>query len=86
MSGSSVEVEYRSMANVTCELTWLLSLLKEVEIKHASLAIFYCDNQAAFHIAANQFFMNILNTLKLIVKCQNRVTIINSQNRLLDVF
>ncbi|KAL5577006.1 hypothetical protein UlMin_018705 [Ulmus minor] len=56
VSRSSAEAEYRSMANATCELTWLQSLLKELEIKHSKPALMYCDNQAALHIAANPVF------------------------------
>ena len=44
------------MANVTCELTWLLSLLKELRVSHPKPAMLYCDNQAALHIAANPVF------------------------------
>ena len=36
VSRSSAEVEYRSMANATCELSRLLSLLKEFRITHAN--------------------------------------------------
>ncbi|KAL5548911.1 hypothetical protein UlMin_004142 [Ulmus minor] len=53
---SSAEPEYRSMANATCELTWLLSLLKELGVSHSRPALLYCDNQAALHIAANPVF------------------------------
>ena len=44
------------MANTTCELTWLLSLLKELGVSHSKPAILYCDNQVALHIAANPVF------------------------------
>ena len=44
------------MANATCVLTWLQSLLKEFGIGHTKPAVMYCDNQAALHIAANPVF------------------------------
>ena len=49
-------LEDRSMANVVCELTLLLSLLKEFGVVHNWLALLYCDNQTALHIAANLVF------------------------------
>ena len=44
------------MANASCELTWLLSLLKELGVSHSRPALLYCDNQDALHIAANPAF------------------------------
>lgn len=44
------------MANTTCELVWLLSVLIELNIYHKGPAILYCDNKAAQHIAANPVF------------------------------
>ena len=44
------------MANATCEIVWLLSLLKDLGVNHDGLAILFCDNEVAPHIAANQVF------------------------------
>lgn len=44
---------YRSMATLSCELTWLKSLLHDLGIDHSAPIPMYCDNQAALHIAAN---------------------------------
>lgn len=44
------------MDNVTCELIWLFSLLKEFGVDHSKLALLYCDNQAALHIVENPIF------------------------------
>ena len=56
VSHSSAEIEYQYMENATCEVTWLLSLLKEFGVNHTNPALLYCDNQAALHIAANPVF------------------------------
>ena len=56
---SSVEglvAEYRSMATTTCEVTWLLFLLRDLHVQHDKLVLLYCDNQAALHIDANPLF------------------------------
>lgn len=44
------------MAITTCELTWLLYLLKDLHVQHNRPVLMYCDNQAALHIAANLVF------------------------------
>ncbi|CAN6724995.1 unnamed protein product [Malus baccata var. baccata] len=56
VSRSSAEAEYRSMAAITCELTWLRYLLQDLQVSHAAPAHVYCDNKAALHIAANPVF------------------------------
>jgi len=43
VSRSSVEAEYRFMATTTCELTWILYLLRDLHITHEKLALMYCD-------------------------------------------
>lgn len=50
---SSTEVEYRSMALTTCEVTWISALLKDLGLKNIPPAVLKCDNQAAIAIAAN---------------------------------
>ena len=56
MSRSSVEAKYLSMANTTCEIMWLLALLKDFQVPHNGPTLFFCDNQAALHIASNPVF------------------------------
>ena len=56
VSRSSAKAEYRVMASVACEITWVLQLLKDLRIKHSRPAMLFCDNQAALYIAANPIF------------------------------
>ena len=44
VSRSSTEVEYRAMASVACEITWVLQLLKDLRIEHSRPAMLFCDN------------------------------------------
>ncbi|GKC34073.1 retrovirus-related pol polyprotein from transposon TNT 1-94, partial [Tanacetum coccineum] len=50
------EAEYKAMAITCCEITWLLSLLKDLRLKDLHPVTFHCDNQAPIHIAANLLF------------------------------
>ncbi|XP_029127784.1 uncharacterized protein LOC114916044 [Cajanus cajan] len=52
VSKSSVEAEYRSLASISTELTWLRNLLIDFNI-HIPYATIYYDNQAAIYIASN---------------------------------
>ncbi|GJR20552.1 putative RNA-directed DNA polymerase [Tanacetum coccineum] len=56
LAKSSAEAEYRAMASVTFEVTWILKILRDLEwdkVLHVNL---YCDSQAAIKIAANPVF------------------------------
>jgi hypothetical protein len=56
VSRSSVESEYRAMAQTTCELIWLRNLLGELGFAQSKPMNLYCDNEAAIHIANNPVF------------------------------
>jgi len=56
VSRSSSKAEYQALAVATCELQWLLYLLKDLHITCAKQPVLYCDNQSALHIAANPVF------------------------------
>ena len=54
LSKSSAEVEYRCMASTTCEVMWILKILKDLGISDSLLPVeLFCDNKAAIQIAAN---------------------------------
>ena len=44
VSRSSVEAEYRAMALTVCEMTWLLPLLKDLEVDHPQPSMLFYDN------------------------------------------
>ncbi|KAK2451623.1 putative mitochondrial protein [Trifolium repens] len=56
ISRSSSEAEYRALSSATCELIWILFLLRDLKITCHKLPVLYCDSQSALHIASNPVF------------------------------
>ncbi|GJY17036.1 ribonuclease H-like domain-containing protein [Tanacetum coccineum] len=52
-SRSSVEAEYRGVANVIAEITWLRNLLCELHSPLSTATLVYCDNVSAVYMSAN---------------------------------
>ncbi|GKD74394.1 cysteine-rich receptor-like protein kinase 8 [Tanacetum coccineum] len=46
----------RAIAITCCEVTWVVSLLKDLGLTDLGLVDLHCDNQAALHIDANPMF------------------------------
>ncbi|GKB95483.1 ribonuclease H-like domain-containing protein, partial [Tanacetum coccineum] len=53
LSRFSVEVEYRGVANVVAETTWLRNLLHELHSPLSTATLVYCDNVNAVYMSAN---------------------------------
>jgi len=94
VSRSSAEAEYRSMAAVTCELTWLFQLLTDLHVIHSSAALLFCDSKVVLHIAANPVYHERTKHIEIdchIVreKIQQgliRTLHVSSANQLADIF
>lgn len=53
VSRSSTESEYRALADLAVEITWIKSLLHEVKFPVPGLPILWCDNLSAKALASN---------------------------------
>lgn len=56
VSRSSAEAEYRAMATISCEIVWIIGLLKDMGEVLTDPTTLYCDNMAILHIAANPLY------------------------------
>ncbi|KAL1294329.1 hypothetical protein AAHE18_19G134300 [Arachis hypogaea] len=52
VSRSSTKAEYKAVANATCEIVWLIGLLRFLGI-HIDSAMLFCDNISAIHMETN---------------------------------
>ncbi|KAL8106673.1 hypothetical protein AgCh_023429 [Apium graveolens] len=53
---SQEEAEYRALADVCCEITWLLTLFHELGFRNLKPVQLFCDNKSAMYIAAIPVF------------------------------
>lgn len=56
VSKSSVEAEYRAMANIVCELLWISYILQNLQVITQLPIPLYYDSKVAMHIVANPMF------------------------------
>ncbi|KAJ9554160.1 hypothetical protein OSB04_018205 [Centaurea solstitialis] len=56
VSRSSTESEYKALADTVAELTWLQTLLRELQVPVKSVPTLWCDNLGATYLSANPVF------------------------------
>lgn len=44
------------MASTCCEITWILSLFRDLGVQHLQPTTLFCDNKATLHIATNPVY------------------------------
>ncbi|XP_019173884.1 PREDICTED: uncharacterized protein LOC109169456 [Ipomoea nil] len=53
---SSTEAEYKGLADVCAEVTWIVSLLRELHLCFSTPPALWCDNLGATYLCANPVF------------------------------
>ena len=66
VSRSSVEAEYRGVANVVSETCWIRNLLLELHCPIPTTTLVYCDNVSAIYLPPTRLIINALNILRWI--------------------
>ncbi|GJX28211.1 ribonuclease H-like domain-containing protein [Tanacetum coccineum] len=56
LSKSSTEAEYRSLGSASCEIIWILKIMKDLKVKINLPVSLFCDNKAALQLAVNPVF------------------------------
>lgn len=94
VSRSSTEPEYRALASIAAELSWLCMLLKELKIPLHDTPTVWCDNLFAISHAANPVFHVRMKHIELdynlirekVLQKQIRVHYIASEDQHADMF
>lgn len=92
VSRSPAEAEYRALASIASEVTWLNHLLVDFEINIGPTLLF-CDNQAAIHIASNPTFHERSKHMEIdchfirdkVTDSMLRLVHVNSKHQLADI-
>ncbi|GKD19981.1 ribonuclease H-like domain-containing protein [Tanacetum coccineum] len=56
---SSVEAEYRGVANVVSKIAWLCNLLRELHTQLLCATLVYCDNVRVLHVPSRYEYADI---------------------------
>ena len=91
---SSVEVEYRSVANVVAESSWVQNLLSELQCLIIKVTLVYCDNVSIVYMLSNpiqhkrtkHIEMDIHFVREKVAKGQIRVLHVSSRYQIADIF
>lgn len=94
VSRSSTEAEYKAIANVTAELIWLQTLLRELGIYQSSAPILWCDILGATYLTSNPVFHARTKHIEVdfhfvreqVARQALNVRFISSKDQLADVF
>ena len=94
VSRSSTEPEYRSLASLVAEITWLRSLLSELQLPLAKPPLVWCDNLSTILLSANPIFHARTKHIKLdlyfvrekFIRKKVEVCNVPSPDQLADVF
>ncbi|XP_019189975.1 PREDICTED: uncharacterized protein LOC109184428 [Ipomoea nil] len=91
---SSTEAEYKALADVSAEVTWLVSLLREIGFPPASAPTLWCDNLGATYLCSNPMFHAQTKHVEIdyhfvrdkVAKKEIEVHFISTKDQLADVF
>nr|GEY40197.1 ribonuclease H-like domain-containing protein [Tanacetum cinerariifolium] len=94
LSHSSVEAEYRGVANAVAETCWIHNLLRELHSSLSFATFLYCDNVSAVYLSCNSvqhqrtkhIEIHIYFVSDLVVAGQVRVLHVPSRYQFADIF
>jgi histone deacetylase 1/2 len=91
---SSIEVEYKALANGIAEVIWLQYLLTDLQVPSISAPTIWCDNLSGTYLSANPIFHARTKHVEVdyhfvrdrVAKKEIQIHFIPSRDQLVDVF
>ncbi|XP_019197028.1 PREDICTED: uncharacterized protein LOC109190882 [Ipomoea nil] len=91
---SSTEAEYKALADVAAEVTWVVSLLRELGLHTRQPSTLWCDNLEATYLCANPVFHARTNHVEIdyhfirdkVASGEFVVNFVSTKDQLADVF
>lgn len=65
VSSSSAKTEYRALAMVSSEISWIYHVLHDLQLPSLALVVVYCDNEVAIVIASNPTFHERIKQIEI---------------------
>ncbi|XP_019156862.1 PREDICTED: uncharacterized protein LOC109153447 [Ipomoea nil] len=91
---SSTEAEYKGLADVSAEVTWLVSLLREIGFPPVSAPKLWCDNLGSTYLCANPIFHARTKHIEIdyhfvrdkVAKKEIQINFISTKDHIADIF
>ncbi|XP_019174040.1 PREDICTED: uncharacterized protein LOC109169616 [Ipomoea nil] len=91
---SSTEAEYKALADVSAEVTWIMSLLRELGLHSGDPPTLWCDNLRATYLCANPVFHAKTKHVEIdfhfvrdkVASGELRVNYVSIKDQLADIF
>lgn len=94
MARSSTEAEYKGLADVSAEVTWLVALMGELGVANSAPPVLWCDNLGATYLCANPMFHARTKHIEIdyhfvrdkVASNQLQVNFISTKDQIADIF